>query len=40
MGMNVFLGLRYAIWACENDGAAEDVASRANRILERGIGRV
>jgi len=40
MGMNVFLGLRYAIWACENDGAAEDVAIRANRILERGIGRV
>ena len=40
MGMNVFLGLRYAIGACENDGAAEDVASRANRILERGIGRV
>ena len=40
MGMNVFLGLRYAIWACENDGAAEDVASRANSILKRGIGRV
>ena len=36
MGMNVFLGLRYGVW----DGSrnAEEVASIANALIERGIG--
>ncbi|MXO87095.1 TetR family transcriptional regulator [Altererythrobacter aurantiacus] len=37
MGMNVFLGLRYAIWATENDPDAGVLAARANRLLERGL---
>jgi AcrR family transcriptional regulator len=35
MGMNVFLGLRYAIWSEEQ--AVEDVADAANSILRVGI---
>lgn len=38
MGMNVFLGLRYAIWG-EGDADAEHIARLANELLERGIGR-
>jgi AcrR family transcriptional regulator len=37
MGMNVFLGLRYAIWARPGDPAAQDVAAEANRLLALGI---
>lgn len=40
MGMNVFVGLRFAIWS---QGSGQDdptkVAERVNRMLERGIGR-
>ena len=39
MGMNVFLGLRYAIWAGEGDPDPMDVAARANALLERGLAR-
>ena len=35
MGMNVFLGLRYAIWS--DDRSAEQIASLANSILREGI---
>ena len=38
MGMNVFLGLRYAIWRQAGDPDASDVARMANRMLETGIG--
>lgn len=38
MGMNVFLGLRYAIWNREGDPSDEEVAERANRILASGLG--
>ena len=37
MGMNVFLGLRYAIWAGEGDTDKTDVATRANALLARGL---
>lgn len=37
MGMNVFLGLRYAIWAGPGDPAGADVAAAANRLLAEGI---
>ena len=37
MGMNVFLGLRYAVWA--RDGDTSDVPQLARAILERGIKR-
>lgn len=37
MGMNVFLGLRYAIWGQGHDDAAE-VARTANDFLANGIG--
>ncbi|WP_425504502.1 TetR/AcrR family transcriptional regulator [Qipengyuania soli] len=37
MGMNVFLGLRYAIWAREGDPDAAEVAAAANRLLQSGI---
>ncbi len=37
MGMNVFLGLRYAIWTHDSDPSAVDVAAAANALLERGI---
>ncbi len=37
MGMNVFLGLRYVIWARDGDHAFEEIALRANDLLARGI---
>ena len=37
MGMNVFLGLRYAIWAKPGDPDSDDVAARANVLLTRGL---
>ena len=37
MGINVFLGLRFAIWARERDPPGEEVASVANRLLARGL---
>jgi hypothetical protein len=37
MGMNVFLGLRYAIWAQDGDPSANEVALGANALLARGI---
>lgn len=39
MGMNVFLGLRFAIWQRDGDPSAKEVASIANALLQRGIGR-
>ncbi|WP_448580361.1 TetR/AcrR family transcriptional regulator [Thermaurantiacus sp.] len=36
-GMNVFLGLRYAVWS--PDLPAEEVARRANRLLAEGLAR-
>ena len=36
MGMNVFLGLRYGVWDGSRD--ADEVASIANALIERGIG--
>ena len=39
MGMNVFLGLRYAIWRGDGDPDAAEVAEAANRMLQNGIGR-
>lgn len=38
MGMNVFLGLRFAIWQRDGDPSAKEVASIANALLQRGIG--
>jgi AcrR family transcriptional regulator len=35
MGMNVFLGLRFAVWS--GDRSAEEIAECASSILERGI---
>jgi AcrR family transcriptional regulator len=37
MGMNVFLGLRYVIWARDGDPAFEEIALRANDLLAHGI---
>ncbi|MEO0464092.1 MAG: TetR/AcrR family transcriptional regulator [Pseudomonadota bacterium] len=38
MGINVFIGLRYAIWADGNDtGASDDIAAQVNRMLSEGI---
>ena len=37
MGMNVFLGLRYAVWA--DDLPPDDIARLANDLLRRGIAR-
>lgn len=37
MGMNVFLGLRYAVWASEDDDT--DAAKVARSILEKGIAK-
>lgn len=37
MGINVFLGLRYAIWAKDGDPDAATVAAAANRLLRNGI---
>ena len=40
MGMNVFIGLRYAIWASEADPLShEEVAERVNALLKRGAAR-
>jgi AcrR family transcriptional regulator len=40
MGMNVFIGLRYAIWAGEGDTLThEEIARQVNRLLERGAAR-
>ncbi|HEU4821096.1 MAG TPA: TetR/AcrR family transcriptional regulator [Qipengyuania sp.] len=39
MGMNVFLGLRYAIWAQEDDPPLGSVAAAANTLLASGIAR-
>lgn len=40
MGMNVFVGLRYAIWASETDALShEDVAERVNQMLRKGAVR-
>lgn len=36
MGMNVFLGLRYAVWS--NDRSAADIAAEANAMIAHGIG--
>lgn len=38
-GMNVFLGLRYVLWAGEGDPGADEVVARANRLLAEGLGR-
>ena len=35
MGMNVFLGLRFAVWGNES---ADEVAKLANRLIRRGLG--
>ncbi|KZX89785.1 TetR family transcriptional regulator [Erythrobacter sp. HI0037] len=37
MGMNVFLGLRYVIWAREGDPDSDEIAKRANALLASGI---
>jgi hypothetical protein len=37
MGMNVFLGLRYAIW--DSDRPLDEVAWIANRLLRDGLAR-
>ena len=37
MGMNVFLGLRYAIWARPGDAGPGEIAAAANVLLGRGI---
>lgn len=37
MGMNVFLGLRFAIWARESDPPLGEVAAVANALLGKGI---
>lgn len=37
MGMNVFLGLRYAIWARADDPAPAEIAAVANALLARGV---
>lgn len=37
MGMNVFLGLRYAVW--ESDDSLDDVARKANSLLAEGLKR-
>jgi len=37
MGMNVFVGLRYAIWANESDTLShDDIAAQVNRLLKEG----
>lgn len=37
MGMNVFLGLRYAIWSRAGDPAKAEVAAAASALLARGV---
>ena len=40
MGMNVFVGLRYAIWASDADTLShEDIAKRINHLLSHGAAR-
>lgn len=39
MGINVFLGLRYAIWAQPGDPMPAEVAAAANALLGHGIAR-
>ncbi|NVD45280.1 TetR/AcrR family transcriptional regulator [Qipengyuania atrilutea] len=39
MGMNVFLGLRYAVWRAADDAGLDDVSRTANELLERGLSR-
>lgn len=39
MGMNVFLGLRYAIWGDDDDWSSADIAKAANSLLRRGIAK-
>ena len=39
MGMNVFLGLRYTVWARDGDPGLTEVAEAANRILKDGIAK-
>ncbi len=40
MGMNVFVGLRYAIWAGERDELSHDeIAGQINRLLKSGAAR-
>jgi len=39
MGMNVFLGLRYAIWGEDGTWSADEVARAANAMLANGIVR-
>lgn len=39
MGMNVFLGLRYVIWAREDDPDFTEIARRANLLLADGLAR-
>ncbi len=40
MGMNVFIGLRYAVWADDDEGpSADTVAGAVNRLLAKGISK-
>jgi len=40
MGINVFMGLRYAIWASESDPLSHsEVAEQVNQLLKRGAAR-
>ena len=39
MGMNVFLGLRYVIWAREGDPDFDEIARSANALLANGVAR-
>jgi AcrR family transcriptional regulator len=40
MGMNVFIGLRYAIWASEGDTLSHrEIAEQVNRLLAQGAAR-
>lgn len=40
MGMNVFVGLRYVVWASDqSEGSAQAIASRVNKLLAQGIAR-
>ncbi|WP_448582390.1 TetR/AcrR family transcriptional regulator [Thermaurantiacus sp.] len=38
-GMNVFLGLRYVLWAADGDPDPAEVVLRANRLLRGGMAR-
>ncbi|MDG6078055.1 TetR/AcrR family transcriptional regulator [Erythrobacter litoralis] len=39
MGMNVFLGLRFAIWREEGDPAIDQIAQAANALIAKGLAR-